>query len=321
MTDTKAFARDFPQLVSIGCVNIDVICHVVTLPTRGQRMMSGGITPQLGGMSTNVACAAARLDGNWKVNVDLIATVGVDDGAQWLQQQLIRYGVAVTGLVSDSHSHTSQCIIFVEPDGERTIVSEPTRINVEKVKHRLELSPSHNGRRHAHVDGHHAGSIAHLLKEARHRGWCTSLDTDELPESMYSQDEFRHLMHAFDIVFINRTCAKVLTNEYDVALMSASLSDWAFKTQTMFVLTLGADGVCVIEPDSQLTNVSSLAIDSVDTTGAGDVFAGVFLCCWLNGDTAVQAARYACVGGALATRASGALASLPTTQAIVDHCS
>ena len=57
-------------------------------------------------------------------------------------------------------------------------------------------------------------------------------------------------------------------------------------------------------------------VDVVDTTGAGDAFNGTLAWAVANGETFETAIRLACAGGALATRALGARASLATADEV-----
>ena len=76
------------------------------------------------------------------------------------------------------------------------------------------------------------------------------------------------------------------------------------------VLTLGAKGALVAEGTS-LVAVPSPQVTAVDTTGAGDAFAGALCARLLLGDDLVEAATYAARVGAYAVTGEGAQASYP----------
>jgi ribokinase len=59
-----------------------------------------------------------------------------------------------------------------------------------------------------------------------------------------------------------------------------------------------------------------LEVDSVDTTGAGDAFAGALAVALAEGQSLVQAAEFANVAAALATTKIGAQAALPRRDEI-----
>lgn len=75
------------------------------------------------------------------------------------------------------------------------------------------------------------------------------------------------------------------------------------------VMTLGARGALVAE--DTLTEIASPQVTPVDTTGAGDAFAGALCARLLKGDSLVEAARYAARVGAFAVTGAGAQASYP----------
>jgi ribokinase len=267
-------------------------------------------------MAANVACAAAGLGNPWQMNVELIAPIGKDSEAVWVEEQLRARGVITRGLDRDSDPHTCRCVILVEPNGERTIISEPSRLCATKLHTRITTVQEQQRRRHLHVDGFHATAVIDTFREARKIGWHTSLDTDELPIAYLQAERFNTLADVVDVVFINRTCASELTQQTDVELISAALSMFADRFDVLFLLTLGIDGVRVISSRSNTIAVPPMAVDSIDSTGAGDVFAGVFLSCWSHGLSAVDAARKANIAGALSTQTTGALGYLPTAADI-----
>jgi ribokinase len=81
------------------------------------------------------------------------------------------------------------------------------------------------------------------------------------------------------------------------------------------VTTLGARGASYIGDDAEFT-VASPAVNALDTSGAGDVFAGVLAAGWAVDRH--RAMRRACAAGALATLTRGAGDCAPYAEAIDD---
>ena len=75
-------------------------------------------------------------------------------------------------------------------------------------------------------------------------------------------------------------------------------------------LTNAAGGFVVA--GDRLVRAPGLAVDVVDTTGAGDSFDAGFLCAWLHGEDLATAVRWGTVAGSLSTRGSGGTAGQPT---------
>ncbi|MDQ2638482.1 MAG: PfkB family carbohydrate kinase, partial [Actinomycetota bacterium] len=68
--------------------------------------------------------------------------------------------------------------------------------------------------------------------------------------------------------------------------------------------------------DDERFDVPTPAVEAVDTTGAGDVFAGVLAAGWLTGHE--DAMRRACAAAALSTLVPGAGDCAPYAEAIDD---
>ena len=110
-----------------------------------------------------------------------------------------------------------------------------------------------------------------------------------------------------DLEALSRHTDVVIANEDEA-------SQWRWPVPHL-VITRGAQGARHVRGDSSV-DVPAPAVEPVDTTGAGDVFAGVLAAEWLSGfDVAL---RRACAAGALATLIPGAGACAPSAEAIDD---
>ena len=78
------------------------------------------------------------------------------------------------------------------------------------------------------------------------------------------------------------------------------------------VVTLGARGALVWRRDQPMIEHPAFAVDVVDTTGAGDVFCGVFTAELAGGVTLEVAMRHAAAASALACTKLGAQSGTPT---------
>ena len=89
---------------------------------------------------------------------------------------------------------------------------------------------------------------------------------------------------------------------------------WSAGARTV-VLKLGKDGAIVATPGRQAL-VPGHTVQAVDATGAGDCFAGALLARLVAGDALEDAAQYANAAAALTTTGFGAVAPIPTPQAV-----
>jgi ribokinase len=81
------------------------------------------------------------------------------------------------------------------------------------------------------------------------------------------------------------------------------------------IATLGADGA-IAAGASGAIRVPALAVTAIDTTGAGDAFAGVLAAALDAGATLETAMTRAAVAGSLACTREGAQPSFPTAAEI-----
>jgi ribokinase len=81
------------------------------------------------------------------------------------------------------------------------------------------------------------------------------------------------------------------------------------------VLTLGAEG-CRRISDGGTLDVPGFKVEAVDTTGAGDCFAGAYLASKLENSPVHDRLQFANAAAAIATLSFGAQASMPRRDAV-----
>jgi ribokinase len=99
-----------------------------------------------------------------------------------------------------------------------------------------------------------------------------------------------------------------------VVVNEAEAREWHWPVPHL-VITRGARGASYLGEDERF-DVPAPPVEAVDTTGAGDVFAGVLAAGWLGGHE--DALRRACAAGALSTLVPGAGDCAPYAEAIDD---
>jgi ribokinase len=108
----------------------------------------------------------------------------------------------------------------------------------------------------------------------------------------------------------------LVANAGEAATLGADPTQLARRLRQALVVTYGAAGATAFVADGSRLDVPALAIEPVDTTGAGDTFVGV-LSAGLDQRLALPAAlRRASAAAGLACLARGAQTAMPDTAAI-----
>ena len=110
------------------------------------------------------------------------------------------------------------------------------------------------------------------------------------------------------ILVPNEIEAEALTGEHDPQMAARLLSG---RTGAPVIVTLGARGVIVVSPEGAQPITPPYA-EVVDTTGAGDAFAGALAAELACGSPLMDAARLAVRAATLSTTARGARTAMPT---------
>jgi ribokinase len=274
----------------VGSVNMDVVFAVTGLPNPGETVLATSAQLLPGGKGGNQAVAAARAG----ADVQLVAAVGSDGNGAQLRDHLAANGVGLDGLVT-----------LPGPSGTAAIVVD------EAAENMIIVAPGANG--HLTMDSQRLRDIV---------ADCDVLLLQlEIPiETAIAAARRAHSAGA--TVMVNASPAGAdprrladLAGVTDVVIVNESEArGWQWPAPHL-VITRGARGATYSAAGEQF-EVPSPAVEALDTTGAGDVFAGVLAAGWTADRH--HALRRACAAGALATLVAGAGDSAPTDESIED---
>lgn len=267
----------------VGSVNLDTVFTVAALPAPGETVLAAGRETHPGGKGANQAVAAARAG----ADVSYVGAVGDDDAGLRLRRHLEANGVNTDGLTTVS-GPSGSAVITVDPAGENTIVVAPGANAAWALN---------SGQRGLIADSHV------LLLQL------------EIPiATVTAAAELARTAGATVIVNVSPICdVTELAGLIDVAVVNEAESAQFHHPVPHRVVTLGARGARYTGADGTV-QVPAPVVDAVDTSGAGDVFAGVLAAEWPCG--IAHALRGACAAGALATLVPGAGDCAPTAAAI-----
>jgi ribokinase len=266
-------------VVVVGSINRDVLARVQRFPIAGETVLSDGIGgPRLGGKGANQAVAAARLG----ARVEFVGAVAQGD-LQGVRAELDEYDVATTWLAGTT-TPTGWAHVLIDPTGENMIVVDPGAnrvLNPQTVEAAIRAMRPALVLTQCEVD---ASVTAQAMSTGREIGAITmcnaspAVDLDALgPANL-------------DLVIVNKSEAEHLTGECRSEFAGVVL---ARLTGGTAVVTLGSAGSIVASVDGA-THVPAASVSAViDTTGAGDVFAGALASRLVDGGSIDQAMQLA----------------------------
>ena len=153
----------------------------------------------------------------------------------------------------------------------------------------------------------------HLLEEARRRGVAVSLDPSPLFAERYRPES--GWLEGVDFVFPNLHEATAITGRSSPGEAARALRGLGART---VVVTMGADGCLVLDDSGAVRIPAVTAFPVVDTTGAGDGFAGGFLAVTLAGGAPVLAGRLGNLVAALIISERGGHTAIPSLDELGD---
>jgi ribokinase len=312
-----------PVLVAGDC-NVDLVLRGDVVPRFGQAeqlLDSGELV--VGGSASIVASGLARLG----VATTLAARVGDDTFGRFMVDSLGAAGVLTRAIAVDTEIPTGMSVILSAPS-DRAILTVPGTIPTLLA---ADVLAALGDAAHVHVASYFlqpglAAELPALFAELRSRGIGTSLDTNWDPAERWTG--LSELLPLVDYLLPNleelRAIAAAVGGSGTVggpgtvggAGSAAGSEDDESLARGLaafgprVVVKAGAAGGWSVAHDTPVVSAPGLAVDVVDTTGAGDSFDAGYLAALAYGiDDEAERLRWATTAGSLSTRAAGGTAA------------
>ncbi|WP_431236618.1 ribokinase [Mycolicibacterium aichiense] len=272
----------------VGSVNVDQFFRVAALPRAGETVLGSSVATSAGGKGGNQAVAAARAG----ADVQFVGAVGTDREGDELRTHLHTNGVRLDGVEALSVV-SGRAVILVDDHGENMIVVAPGANGHLTLNAAARAVIADCEVLLVQLEVPVATAVA-AAREARSVGATVMVNASPVS----TDPGLAELADVTDVVIVNE----------------AEEPNWGWPTEHL-VVTRGSRGATYRGPHGTV-DVPSPEVEAIDTTGAGDVFAGVLAASWASGHD--RALRRACAAGALATLIAGAGDCSPRSEAIDD---
>src|SRR5438552_6497040 len=302
-------------IVVIGSINMDLVCRVGRMPAAGETILGDELATLPGGKGANQAVAAAKLG----AAVHLIGRVGDDDFGS-LRINCLQQHKVNTDFVTVTEGASSGCaLILVDKKGENSIV----------------VAPGANARlRPADIDAAEGllatasvvliqleiplPTVQHAIAACRRLGVFVILDPAPVPKGVPKE------IFQVNVLTPNQLEAEALLPMRDMGRMRRKKrvdakqigTDLLSRGPQNVVLKLGARGAMIQDQSGRIETVKGLKVSVVDTTAAGDAFAGALAVALSEGKEMREAVKFANAAGAACCRAFGAQPALPSREEV-----
>ncbi|HHT7226447.1 MULTISPECIES: ribokinase [Bacillus cereus group] len=289
-----------PNIAVVGSISMDLVAVSKKRPKAGETVIGEAFHTIPGGKGANQAVAAARLG----ANVAMVGAVGNDDYGTVVRKNLenerifIDYVVPVTdrttGIAHIVLAEEDNSIVVVQ--GANALVNNSVvdrskdllvkadmvvlqlEIPLETVKYVLAICEEHN--------------IPVMLNPA--------------PAQVLSEE----ILEKATYITPNEHECRIVLNDF-----TSPIEDLLAKYPNKLLMTEGSNGVRFYN-GKEIVHVPSIAVDVVDTTGAGDTFNGALAVALSEGETLQKAIRFANIAGGLSVTKLGAQGGMPTRDRV-----
>ncbi|MGQ7312237.1 ribokinase [Microbacterium arabinogalactanolyticum] len=290
-------------VVIVGSVTADVTTFSQRLPARGETILGDQFTLLLGGKGANQAVAAGLAG----ARTSFVGCVGDDLFHDLIVDGLSSAGVDLTHLRTVP-GPTGIAHIRVDASAQNDIVMVPlanAQLSAEQIDAALEALAPTTSVLLTQLETP-ASLTLHITQRARQLGMTVVLDP--APAATLDAEVWRSI----DIVTPNETEATLISGIEVTDAASAEEAGRWFLAQGVgsAVITMAEKGSCVVTAEGT-SFIEPIPVEPIDTTAAGDAYAGYLGAALAEGWNLADATRLASAAGAIAVTRQGASPSLP----------
>lgn len=250
----------------------------------------------IGGSANNSACGLSIMD----EEVCFIGKIGNDKFGEIYKRKLKDFNLVDDGIVLDQYANTGRSIIYVTPDGERTM-NTYLGASVQLTSNDIQdnVFKNLNG---TFIEGYiyYLDDGKNIIEKSFHKTKEQHGFTAISLSDVNCVEQFRS--HFFDLIYDNKITLLFGNKAEMMSLFEAEteanlirkMSDHSENIDSL-IMTSGNNGATVIN-NNKIYNEDSIKVENIlDTTGAGDLFVSGYIKAYLNGkkpDICLKCANY-----------------------------
>jgi ribokinase len=296
------------KIVVVGSSNTDLIAKVKNFPIAGETIEGLAYMQAMGGKGANQAIAAHRLGGD----VSFITCLGDDANGQNTLQYYKEEGLDVSSSLIVKGISSGTAMIFVDENGENCIVITPGANNlltsdyIEKME--ANIANAEIVLLQMEIPYDTVKTVCSLAKKHKKKVILNVAPARELDEE---------ILKNVDILVVNETEAETISGEKIEAVgKEAVITKLITMGASTVLLTLGKGG-CLLKNEHLEISKKAFAVNTLDTTAAGDTFCGTLAARLSKGENWDDVLTFASAASALCVTRMGAQPSVPTEKEVL----
>ena len=250
-----------------------------------------------GGSAANTIVAVADFGGTAAFS----GKVGADEMGEFFLDDMRKLGVSFD-VMPAAKGPTGTCAVLITPDANRTLLTNlgvATALEADDIDEQIVRDA-----KYVYIEGYlftgdttKQAAYRAIELAQKHHVKIAFTASDPFLVNLIRDEIWQLIKGPVDLFFCNEEEAKSLTGKQDVIECAHEIHRHAENV----ALTLGANG-SILMHDGEAIPIEGVQVDAIDTTGAGDMYAGGLLYGITNGRTWQQA-------GHLASHASARIVS------------
>lgn len=289
---------------AIGSIGYDLFGRAPHLPRPGETVAGSAFLTAPGGKGLNQAVAAARMG----AKVAMAGAVGADSFGHEVMAFLQSEGVELSRVKSVTDTPTGTALIFVAQSGENSIIVVPGA-NGTVTPAEIEALPLAAGDIVQTQFEIPLASTLAALRHAKAKGALSILNPSPMIEGARDALALASLivLNEVELGLYSGTTVSADAPYDDVAAVARRLRS---NPQQIIITTLGPRGAVAVLENADII-IPGHKVTAVDTTGAGDTFAGTLAAFLASGHDLAASMRAANSAAALSVGKPGAAPSIP----------
>lgn len=204
-----------------------------------------------------------------------MTSLGNDDYGKIFKNEFLEHDIHLEAKIINSMP-TGVCLVLITPDAERTMLTAlgaSSQFSIENLNEEIIKNSEW-----IYIEGYQLSTpqsaIACLeaAKFAKKASTKTAITFSDVFIIENYRETLEQLVSFSDLIFCNEAEALSFTRTNDIESAIKILSNQVPK----FVITLGEKG-SIIKWNKKLIDIPAYKVKPIDTTGAGDIYAGAFL--------------------------------------------